>query len=404
MTTNAFIDRYARAFGRPQATLLQFVGLSEGEFKAKGTVVEGTGGKRWLDFGSFGMHLLGHRHDAILAAAHKSIDEMGLSTKILGNHAATVLVENLLNRLPWNMDSVILGNTGCEAVETALKLAMIATRRDQIVSLENGYHGKSLAVASLGGGHLTKQLPTMLRCSRIRAGDNDGLDELLRSKQIAAVIVEPIQGEGGIVPVAPHFLRHLNAQCKATGTMLILDEIQTGLGRTGRPWAGETPDFVPDMVVLGKVLGGGLVPISATAFRKKQVGSGAMDPIVHSSSFSGGTLAASVAASALETALAPQFLDRVANLGRKGLTSLQVIAASASFPARARGFGLMIGLEVDTPERAGLILMEAVKRGLLLTFCLTAPNVVRVYPPGVVSNEELDQGLAIIAEAMAAAS
>ncbi|MGB7369912.1 aspartate aminotransferase family protein [Erythrobacter sp.] len=404
MQSNAFIDRYARVFGRPQATLLQFAGLSEGEVRAKGAEVEGAGGRRWLDFGSFGMHLLGHRHDAILAAAHKSIDEMGLSTKILGNCAATGFVENLISRLPWNMDSVILGNTGCEAVESALKLAMIATGRRLIVSLENGYHGKSLAIASLGGGHLTEKLPPLIECRKIRAEDYDGLDRLLQSEEIAAVIVEPIQGEGGILAIPPPFLRHIGDRCHATGTMLILDEIQTGIGRTGRPWAGEISDFAPDIVVFGKVLGGGLVPISATAFRKKQVGSGAMDPIVHSSSFAGGTFATTVATAALETALAPNFLDRVTQLGDKALSSLQAVATSASFPAQARGAGLMIGLEVDSAERAGLIVMEAAKRGLLLTFCLTAPTVVRIYPPGVVSDEQLDQGLETITEALGATS
>jgi acetylornithine/N-succinyldiaminopimelate aminotransferase len=390
---NLFISRYAKAFGRPQATLLQLTGLSSPEVSGDRHLVRTADGREWIDFGSFGVHLLGHNHPRLRQALVDSSNELGLSTRIMGNLAATELAECLTASVPWDLDSVMLGNSGSEAVEIALRMAMIATERTKILCLQGGYHGKSLATSGLSGAYASSFLPACLDVVKVRSGDTTALGAILRSNLIAAMIVEPVQGEGGIRPVDPAFLSTAASLCRETGTKFVLDEIQTGLGRTGEAWAGNCFDGNVDVVLAGKVLGGGYMPISAAIYASSAFGARATDPILHSSSFSGGTLAARVAMAAVREATDPAFLQRVNALSMLAQERFAALERQLSFPIAFRRQGLMIGIELDSPERAGQLIVEAIKEGLLLSFCLADPRVVRVYPPGVISPDEMHGAL-----------
>ncbi|MEL7447019.1 MAG: aminotransferase class III-fold pyridoxal phosphate-dependent enzyme, partial [Pseudomonadota bacterium] len=398
---NPFIERYAKAFGRPQATLLKITGLSSAEVSGERHLVRTADGQEWTDFGSFGVHLLGHNHPEVKRAISQASEELGLSTRILGNLAATELAEVLASSVPWELDSVMMANSGSEAVEIALRMSMIATGRTKVLCLKGGYHGKSFATSVLSGAYASDRIPVCLEVTKVSAGDYGALRTALQTEAFATFIAEPVQGEGGIVPVDTDFLSLAAELCGQTGTKFVLDEIQTGLGRTGVSWAGCGVTTGVDAVLTGKVLGGGYVPIAAAIFDSKSFGSQATDPILHSSSFSGGTLAARVAIAAVNTATNKAFLNRVNELSILAQDCFDKWADQATFPIAFRRHGLMMGIELDSPERAGQFIIEAIKENLLLTFCLANPRVIRIYPPGVISDGEMDNALDRLGKALA---
>ena len=401
-TGTNFLRRYAVAFGSSEARLLQVTGLLGGEVSADGGWITDTTGRRWLDFGSFGMHLLGHRHPVILAAALDQLALMGLSGKVLGNAAATGCAEALLAATDPQLSRVVLANTGGEAVDMAVKMAILSTDREELLAVRGSYHGRTvaaLAVSDAAPG--CDRVGLRNRVHIVAPGDLTAADAALRTGRVAAAFVEPVQGEGGIRSMDPEFLAGLRTLCDRTGTLLVLDEIQTGLGRCGRRWRS-ADDCVPDLLLTGKQLGGGLVPLSAVVYRGTRVGPAARDPLVLGSSFSGGALAGRVGATVLALVCDEALLDRVRRLGAAALARLRRELAGDPRVRDVRGEGLMLGLELASPSLAGRVILEAARRNVLVSFCLNQPHVLRVYPPAVVTPEELDGGLRALAAAVAA--
>lgn len=387
---SAFADRYGTVFGRQQGLVLKMAGLANSETAASGAWIEDSTGARWLDFGSFGVHLLGHRHPQIQQALATQCERMGLSTKILANEPIVAAAERLLALGGRPLDNIIFANTGSEAVEAALKLARIATGRRRILAFRHSYHGRT--AGALGVSHGYERHGALLtdgQASFVDAGDVRAVQASLSGGEFAAVIIEPVQGEGGIRPVSPAFIHALRELTRAYGTRLILDEIQTGLGRAGRL----VHPLVPDIRLLGKVLGGGMFPVAAALFDTSQFGAAARDPVVHASSFAGSPLAGAVVNAVLDVVTAEGFVPRVAGLGQVCREALDARIANHPAVAAVRGEGLMIGVEFKSLSDAGQMVIEAAKRKLLIAFCLTAPNVVRLYPPATIGNADLKEGL-----------
>jgi acetylornithine/succinyldiaminopimelate/putrescine aminotransferase len=262
----AFLDRYAQAFGGSPSMLLRLSGLDAAEIEARGAWVTDAAGRRWLDFGSFGAHLLGHRHPAPVAAAGYQLRLMGLSTKIIGNGAAAICAEGLLRHAPASVDRVLFANSGGEAVDAATRIAMLATGRSRLASLRGAYHGRTAAALALSeAGIGTRSVVPAYPVDRIEIDDLEGAGRLLAGRQVAALFVEPVQGEGGIRPLSSDFLTGLRRLCRETGTLFALDEIQTGLGRCGSLWRSAV-DLQPDLLLVGKTLGGGLLPLAAARY------------------------------------------------------------------------------------------------------------------------------------------
>ncbi|MBT0773328.1 aspartate aminotransferase family protein [Kineosporia sp. J2-2] len=405
LAASGFLNRYAASFGRNKALLLRMSGLTAGEVSAEGAWITDENGRRWLDFGSFGVHLLGHRHPAVTAVAHAQLDRMGLSGKILGNHAATACAQALLASGPPGLDRVSFANTGSEAVEMAIKLAVLATGRTGLVALRGSYHGKTTGALRLSGS-MTDRLPPELVPSAVFTdprdpADRERLRQLLRTCSVAAVFAEPVQGEGGILPLDTDYLTFLREETRSTGTLLVLDEIQTGLGRCGRTWRSAT-DVRPDLLLAGKVLGGGLLPVAAVLYSSGRIGDSNADPVVLASSFAGGALAGAVGATVLELVTRDEFLTGVHQLGERTRHRLRELFAGDARITEVRGEGLMIGLQTAGPQVAGHVVLEAARRGVLVSFCLSDPRVLRIYPPAVTGAADLDDGLDRLAEAVAA--
>ncbi|HEY0392496.1 MAG TPA: aspartate aminotransferase family protein [Solirubrobacterales bacterium] len=400
----AFLNRYARAFGGSPAMLLRLSGLDAAEIEAKGAWVTDAAGRQWLDFGSFGVHLLGHRHPAIVTAARHQLGHMALSTKILGNDAAATCAESLLRHTPPSVDRVLFANSGGECVDAAVRIAMLATGRSELASLRGAYHGRTAGALAL-----SEPVVTGLRTApayavhRLESGDVEGAERVLMSRRVAALFAEPVQGEGGIRPLPGEFLAALHQLCKKTGTLLVLDEIQTGLGRCGKLWRSAA-DCEPDILLTGKTLGGGLLPLAATIYSSDRIGSRETDPLLMASTFAGGALAGRVGDAVLEVISRERFLVEVLELGEEARTGLTQALAERDEIVEVRGEGLMIGVRCKTPAFAGDLVMEALKRQLLVTFCINELSVIRVYPPAVVDTPTLWSGIERLADAADAAS
>jgi acetylornithine/succinyldiaminopimelate/putrescine aminotransferase len=400
----AFLDRYARAFGGSPAMLLRFSGLDAAEIEAKGAWVTDAAGRQWLDFGSFGVHLLGHRHSAVVTAARHQLGRMALSTKILGNDAAATCAESLLRHTPSSVDRVLFANSGGECVDAAVRIAMLATGRSELASLRGAYHGRTAGALALSepvvsGLHTAPAYAV----HRLENGDVEGAERVLMSRRVAALFAEPVQGEGGIRPLSGEFLLALHQLCKKTGTLLVLDEIQTGLGRCGKLWRSAA-DCEPDILLTGKTLGGGLLPLAATIYSSDCIGSREIDPLLLASTFAGGALAGRVGDAVLEVISRERFLVEVLELGEEARTGLTQALAERDEIIEVRGEGLMIGVRCKTPAFAGDLVMEALKRQLLVTFCINELSVIRVYPPAVVDTPTLWSGIERLADAAHAAS
>ncbi|WP_328744904.1 aspartate aminotransferase family protein [Streptomyces sp. NBC_00285] len=397
-----FVERYGAAFGRSKALLLRMSGLLAGEQEAQGAWITDTTGRRWLDLGSFGVHLVGHRHPEVVAAARDQLDLMGLSGKVLGNAEATRCAEALIGIAPAGLDQVAFANSGAEAVEMAMKMAALSTGRTEFAALRGSYHGKTAGALHLSDTYAVRSpLPLAAKVHFLDPEDLDQARQVLAGGTVAALFAEPVRGEGGVLPIDPDRLAALRALCQETGTLFALDEIQTGLGRCGTLWRSAS-DCPPDLLLAGKVLGGGLVPMAAVMYSGTRIGGAAGDPVVLASSFAGGALAGRVGCAVVDVVRQDGFLDEVRRLGESARKRLGELLRDDPRIREVRGEGLMIGVDTASPGVAGQLVLEAAKHGVLLSFCLSNPRVLRVYPPAVIGQDDLDEGLDAIAAAVTA--
>lgn len=275
--------------------------------KAQGCSVWDEDGNRYLDFvGGFGSLNLGHNHPAVLEALRKVETVPVMLQCSLGKFAA-VLAHNLVQIAPSGLRNCWFCSSGTEAVEGSLKLARIYTGKKDFIYTLGGFHGKSLGSLSVTGRKKYQEPfePLIPGCIPVPFGDTDALEKALKENNAAAFIVEPIQGEGCIIVPPPGYLREARKLCTLYNTLLILDEIQTGLGRTGKMFACQHEDVVPDVLVLSKSLGGGVVPIGGyitTAEIMKKAYGGSMDRgLMLTSTFGGNAHSAAAAIAAVET-------------------------------------------------------------------------------------------------------
>ncbi len=396
--------------------------------RGEGTYVYGLDGRRYLDFVS-GMAAcnLGHRHPRIVQAAKAQLDQL-----IHGPIGVVVydsilrLSEELARVTPGDLNAFFWGSSGAEAVEGALKLVKYVTRRPAIVGFIGGFHGRSLGAASVTTSnvkyrrHYEPLLPSIyhvpfpycFRCPHRTGADCCGdpfvsLDRLFRHvvspDEVAAVIVEPILGEGGYVVPPPDFLPRLREVCDRWGILLIFDEIQTGFGRTGELFAAQTFGVTPDVLVLSKSIASGfplsVVAASPTLMRQWTAGA-------HGTTFGGNPVACAAGVATLEVFREEHVLDNARLRGAEAMDRLTDLAARSPVIGEVRGKGLMIGLEFIDPAQGGApdgaivrrVLQGCLDRGLILYPAGNAGHVLRFIPPLTVTHDELDEGLGILSE------
>ncbi len=361
--------------------------------RASGSWVTDSSGRRYLDFlAAYSAVNQGHCHPAILAAMVEQARKVTLTSRAFRNDQLPLLLRDL-NAIT-GFDMALPMNSGVEAVETAIKAARkwgqtikgVPAGTGEILVCTNNFHGRTIAVVGFSSESQYKcgfgPFPTGFR--QVPFGDAQAIASAITPRTVA-ILVEPVQGEAGIVVPPAGFLRELRALCTGHDVLLICDEIQSGLGRTGKLFAFEHEDIRPDVCIIGKALSGGFYPVSAVLASREILG--VFTPGDHGSTFGGNPLACAVARAALKVLLDEDLPARSAALGAYALDRLKSI--NSPHIVEVRGKGLWIGIELNVKARP---ICEALKdRGVLCKE--THDTVIRLAPPLVISHEDLAWGL-----------
>ncbi|WP_293170286.1 aspartate aminotransferase family protein [Oceanithermus sp.] len=388
------------------AGLLRFTGLDVVEDHAEGVYVWDTSGRRYLDFlGLYGTLNLGHRHPRVVEAVKRQLDRMPMSVRVMISEPTARLAARLAEITPGDLSMSFFGNSGAEAVEAAFKLARIHTGKPEIITTERGFHGKTLGALSLTpkAEYQDPVRPLVPGVKVVPYGDAAAVAEAI-GPETAAVIVEPVQGEGGVIVPPEGYLRELREITRERGVLLILDEVQTGMGRTGRLWAAEWEGVEPDLLTSAKALGGGVMPIGAVVGRAELFEPFRENPLIHSSTFGGNPLAAAAALAAIEVTLEEDLPARAQEMGAYLLDALAGLKADyPEFIADVRGKGLLVGVEFTDADIGAIVISELAARGVLTAFGLNNPKVVRLEPPLIVERAHVDEAVEALRASLQAA-
>lgn len=366
--------------------------------KAEGVYMFGADGKKYIDLISgIGVSNVGHRHPNVLKAVHEQLDKY-MHLMVYGEFIQTPqvnLAKALAESLPEGLDTCYLVNSGSEAVEGALKLAKRYTGKSDIVSCYNAYHGSSQGALSVCGNENFKRAyrPLLPGVTHIRHGVVEDLRHIHRNT--AAVIIEVVQGEAGVRLANREYFLELRKKCTETGTLLIVDEIQTGFGRTGKFWALEHYDLVPDIVICAKGMGGGM-PIGAFISSKEIMASLKINPILgHITTFGGHPVSAAASLATLQTIMKENLLQKVEAKAEliKSLLRHKLIK-------NIRNKGLMMAVEFGSFEVLKPIIDKAIELGVVTDWFLYCDNSMRIAPPLTITDEEIKAAAEIILEAM----
>lgn len=400
----ATFAQYEKFINPGLATLTKFMGFEGVEVAAEGCYVTDSDGNRYLDcWGGPGVFTMGHCHPRIVQAVQEQAAKQPLGSHILLNPIHGQLAEALAEITPGDLQYCFVCNSGAEAVEAALKFARGCTERPKFVAAQGAFHGKTFGALSASGRDAYKQPfePLLEGFTHVPFGDAEALAAAV-DDQTAAVILEPIQCEAGIITPPEGYLTEVRQICNNTGALLIFDEIQTGLGRTGRMFACDWEEVAPDIITLGKALGGGVMPIGA-AIATPQVWTIFEDnPLIHSSTFGGNPLACAAALATLEVLIDENLASKCARRGEQLLAGLA--EAAADYPemiSAVRGKGLLVGIEFTDSDLGGLTITALAQRQILAAFALNDPRVLRFEPPAIISAQQVDQVIQAVGEALA---
>ncbi|TCP29789.1 ornithine--oxo-acid transaminase [Scopulibacillus darangshiensis] len=370
--------------------------------KAEGVWVEDPEGNRYMDMlSAYSAVNQGHRHPKIIKALKDQADRVTLTSRAFHNDQLGPFYEKVAKLT--NKDMVLPMNTGAEAVETAFKAARrwayevkgVEANKAEIIACEGNFHGRTMTAVSLSSSEEYQQGfgPLLPGIKIIPYGDLEALKEAI-TPNTAAFLVEPIQGEGGIIVPQTGFLKDAYELCKDENVLFVADEIQSGLGRSGKTFACDWENVIPDVYILGKALGGGVMPISCVAANHDVLG--VFVPGSHGSTFGGNPLACAVSVASLEVLADEKLADRSLELGEYFMGKLRSIKNPAI--TEVRGKGLFIGVELSEPARK---YCEALKeKGLLCKE--THENVIRFAPPLVIEKDDLDWAIGLIEEVLSA--
>jgi acetylornithine/N-succinyldiaminopimelate aminotransferase len=360
----------------------------------RGSRVTDTAGREYVDLTSgWGVCAIGHCHPTLVAAISEQAARLMQTTNVFYTLPQLDLAEALAQLAPGALTRSFFVNSGTEAVEGALKLAHRATGRRKFVSVLNSFHGRTLGALSVIGQakHRDPYRALLPEAVNVPFGDADAAARAIDA-ETAAFIVEPVQGEGGVNPAPPGYLARLRELCDASGALLILDEVQTGIGRTGKMLALEHDGVVPDVLTLGKGLGGGF-PVAAFLCSESVAATVKLGD--HGGTYVGNPLACAAALATLRVVREEKLSERAAEVGERLLAKLRAIAAEHPQLAKeARGRGLLLGLELRDAERAGTLAKRALAAGVLVN--VTAGNVMRLFPALNIDEDELNGAVDVL--------
>ena len=419
---------YSRHINPTWAEAMRLIGYDKAYARAEGCHLYDAEGNRYLDCVSgFCVSNVGHNHPAVREALRQALAEplpnlIQLDCPLLPG----LLAEALLKRIPW-LDKVFFMNSGAEAIETAMKFARATTERPRIVYADGSYHGVTFGALSVTGHPMWREgfEPLLPETVAVPFGDAAAVERELATGRVAAVLLEPIQAGAGIVVPSDDYLPQVQEICRRHGTLLMLDEIHTGIGRTGRFLAAEHWGVEPDVVCLSKGLSGGMVPVSAVVTREKVIRGvfSRLDrSMVHGTTFGGNNLAMVAGLATLQVLDDERLIERCRDMGEYLMAALRPFQQKYELVKAVRGRGLLVGLEFGRPEsfmlRNAWSMMHSINPGLfsqsftiplmerhrILTQVAGAnEDVLKIAPPFVISREEIDRLVRALDDVLAAA-
>jgi putrescine aminotransferase len=371
------------------------------EWEDSGTGFTDLRGRKYIDcLGGYGVYNLGHRHPLVVEAVRNQLEHQALHSQELLDPLRAMLSKLLEMITPGKLKYSFFTNSGTESIEGALKLARLHTERPGIIAAVGSYHGKSLGALSATGKAAFRRpyLPLMPYFQHVPFGDADMLKKTMAAShavghEIAAVILEPIQGEGGVIVPPDDYLAQVREICDEFGALFIADEVQTGMGRTGMLFAIEHYGVIPDILCLGKAFGGGVMPIGAFISTEEIWQKMIPNPFLHSTTFGGNPLSCAAAIAGIKVIFDEGLIEHAAEKGNYILPKLQRIARKYPVLKAVRGKGLLIGLEFADHITGYSIARALFESGILVAGTLNNAAAIRIEPPLTISIDELDQVL-----------
>jgi putrescine aminotransferase len=362
-------------------------------------------GQNYLNCGGYGVFFVGAGHPCVVEAVTSQIKRRALSTKLFLDPVLAEASAALANVAPPSFDKIYFTTSGAEAVECAIKLARLHGKW-RLVSMDGGYHGKTIGALSLtaNGAYQDSFRPLLPDVTHVPFGDLAAIQAYLAEfGPESAIFVEPIQSEAGVVFPPVGYLSRLSELCRIHGAFLVIDEIMTGLGRTGHWWRGIDDSADPDLLLAGKALTGGVMPVAAVIANDRAFEPLDRDPFLHTSTFAGAPVACAAANAAVTVIAEEDLVQRSHSMGQRLLRGLlDVVDSSDSRSAivQIRGEGLLIGIEFIDPYFAGEFVLGMVESGIVVNHSLNAHPVIRLTPPAIMSPSDEDRLLSTFSKVL----
>jgi len=378
------------------------------EWEDEGAVFRDVAGREFIDcLGGFGIYVVGHRHPKVLKAVREQLDRQAIHSQELIDPLRTYLAHLLALVTPGDLHFAFLTNSGTESVEGCLKMSILTTGRHHFVGAIGAFHGKSLG--SLGGtskAFFREPFLPLQHWTHVPFGDVDALRSVVASadftgERVAAVVLEPIQGEGGINVAPPGYLAAAREICDRYGAMLVFDEVQSGMGRSGRMFACEHDGVVPDLMALGKGFGGGVMPIGACVGTPRTWEKYIENPFLHTTTFGGNPLSCAASIATINVLLEEDLPRQAGEKGEYLLPRLNALAAK--YPkvlVSARGRGLMLGMEFTSHDIGYSVAKCLFARNILISGTYINAQVLRIEPPLPITYPQLDQFLSALEDSL----
>ena len=380
------------------------------EWDDLGAVFRDVNGNEFIDMlGGFGIYNVGHRHPRVMQAVREQLEKQAIHSQELIDPLRCYLAHLVSLITPGDLNYAFFTNSGTESVEGCLKMAMLATGRHHFIGAVGGFHGKSLG--ALGGTSkavFREPFLPLLHWSHVPFGDIDAMKMIMETcdftgDRVAGIVIEPIQGEGGINVAPPGYLAACRELCDKFGAMLIFDEIQCGMGRTGKMFYCEYDNVTPDLMALAKGFGGGVMPIGAVVGTPKTWEKYIENPFLHTTTFGGNPLACAAAIATINVLLDEDLPRQAHEKGAYLLPALNKLAAKyTDIMVGGRGIGLMLGMEFRDNDLGYMVAKQLFARKILISGTYINARVLRIEPPLVISYEQIDTFLAALEETLKA--
>ncbi len=397
------IEKYEKFINPSMARLFRFIGLGSVETKAQGWIITDSEGHDYIDcLGGYGMFCVGHRHPKVVEAVKNSLDTMPMHGEVLFNRPMADLAERLAEITPGKLQYSFFVNSGTEAVEGTLKVARLATGRKKFIAAKNAFHGKTFGSLTATGRDMfrTPFQPLLPNFEHVVYDDISALEAAM-DNDTAAVILEPIQGEGGIIVPHDGYFKAVRELCDKYGALLIADEVQTGIGRTGQWFGINHDDVAPDLMATAKALGGGVVPIGAITATPEAWKGLIEAPFLHTSTFGGNQMACVAGLATLKIIEEEDLLQRGTQTGAYLKAGLEAIAKDYPAVIKAvRGRGMMVGIELTKEGAGGMVMSIMINNNIIIAYTLNNPKVMRMEPPLIMPIEVVDHVLTVFREAI----